>query len=139
MEMNDFFKDCCLKIDGIPFPLPREVPDLLQQGALLVDLREELQTQIRAFGVERVIYLPHPEFEARWEELPLDKPLILADAVGLWSKHYLFFLRSKGYENVTSLAGGIADWASDGLPIKAGKYAPLQGPCPCMIVPRERK
>jgi rhodanese-related sulfurtransferase len=128
-----------LRIDGISFPLPKEVPYLLQQGAVLVDLREEMETEIRAFRIERIVYLPHSEFEEKWVTLPLVQPLILADAVGLWSKHYAVFLRSKGYLDVASLAGGIADWEKDGMPMKAGKYMPLNGPCPCMIKPHERK
>ncbi len=137
--MPNIFDTCSLKIDGIPYPLPGEVLELLGLGAVLVDLREEFDTDIRAFGVENIIYLPHTEFEEKWESLPLDKPLILADAVGLWSRKSVVFLRSKGYEKVASLAGGIADWEKDGFPMKAGKYQPLNGPCPCMIRPRERK
>ncbi|MEI8004570.1 MAG: rhodanese-like domain-containing protein [Bacteroidota bacterium] len=137
--MPDFFENCSLKIDGIPYPLPKEVLELLGAGATMVDLREEFDTDIRAFGVENIIYLPHTEFEEKWESLPLDKPLILADAVGLWSRKYAVSLRAKGYENIASLAGGIADWEKDGFPMKAGKYQPLNGPCPCMIRPRERK
>jgi rhodanese-related sulfurtransferase len=136
---ENIFDKCCLKIEGISYPLPREVPFLLQQGALIVDLREELETEIRAFGIERIIYLPHSEFEQRWETLPLDQPLILADAVGLWSKHFAIFLNLNGVKNVASLAGGIAEWEKDGMPMKPGKYKPLNGPCPCMIVPNERK
>lgn len=137
--MPDFFSNCSLQIDGIPYPLPGEVLELLGAGATLVDLREEFDTEIRAFGVGNIIYLPHTEFEEKWESLPLNKPLILADAVGLWSRKYAVFLRKKGYENIASLAGGIADWEKDGFPMKAGKYKPLNGPCPCMIRPRERK
>jgi rhodanese-related sulfurtransferase len=137
--MDGIFDSCKLKIDGLVYPLPGEVPVLLQRGAFLIDLREEIETEIRAFGVEHIIYLPHSEFEQRWESLPLDKPLIMADDVGIWSKKYALFLKSKGYGNISSLAGGIADWEKDGLPVKAGKYQPLNGPCPCMIVPREKK
>jgi rhodanese-related sulfurtransferase len=137
--MTDLFDSCRLKIDGIPYPLPKEVPEFLAGGAILADIREELETEIRAFGVERIVYLPHSEFEKQWESLPLDQPLILADAVGLWSKHFMLFLREKGYHEVVSLAGGIADWEKDGMPMKAGKYMPLNGPCPCMIVPKEKK
>ena len=118
--MPDFFANCSLKIDGTPYPLPGEVLELLGAGAILVDLREEFDTEIRAFGVESIIYLPHTEFEEKWESLPLNKPLILADAVGLWSRKYAVLLRTKGYENIASLAGGIADWEKDGFPMKAG-------------------
>jgi rhodanese-related sulfurtransferase len=137
--MQNIFQNCSLKIDGISYPLPKEVVELLGKGAILVDLREEFDTEIRAFGVEQILYLTHSEFEGKWESLPLDKPLILADAVGLWSRKYASFLNSKGYENVASLAGGIAEWEKDGFPMKAGKYQPLNGPCPCMIRPREKK
>jgi rhodanese-related sulfurtransferase len=137
--MPNIFDTCLLKIESFYFPLPKEVPSLLNHGAMIVDLREELETEIRAFGVEKIIYLPHSEFDDKWTTLPLDHPLILADAVGLWSKKYAVFLRSKGYEHIASLAGGIADWEKDGLPMKAGKYQPLNGVCPCMIRPKEKK
>ncbi len=137
--MKNVFDSCCLKIDGISYPLPKEIPDLLQQGAVFVDLREELETEIRAFGIDGVIYLPHPEFEEKWITLPLEKPMVLADAVGIWSKKFAISLKSKGYDQVASLAGGIADWEKDGYPMKPGKYQPLNGVCACMIKPKERK
>jgi hypothetical protein len=84
--MNKLFQNCKLQIDGISYVLPSEVISLLQQGATFVDLREELETEIKAFGIEKVVYLPHIEFEEKWETLPLEKPLILADSVGIWSK-----------------------------------------------------
>jgi rhodanese-related sulfurtransferase len=137
--MNNFFGHCKLQIDGISFVLPGEVPGLLASGAMIIDLREEIETEIRAFGVERIMYLPHTEFEEKWRSLPLDQPLILADAVGLWSKKYALILRSRGYDNIASLAGGISEWEKDGLPMKACRYDPLNGPCLCMIKPHERK
>ncbi len=137
--MNAFFNRCRLQIEGMAYVLPVETPELLHRGAVLVDLREELETRIKAFGIEKIIYLPYSGFEQNWQTLPQDKPLILADAVGLHSKEAMLFLRSKGYENIAGLAGGFADWMKDGYPVKPGKYAPLNGPCPCMIVPRERE
>ena len=112
---------------------------MLSEGAMLVDLRSELETEIRAFGVEQVVYLPHTEFNGNWRSLPLGTPLILADAVGIWSKKYARFLHSEGYHEIASLTGGISEWEKDGMPMKAGKYMPLNGPCPCRIVPNERK
>lgn len=136
MQIN-IFESCKLRIAGIPYPLAGEVPGFLQQGAVLVDLREELETLIKAFGIEKVVYLPWSEFKEKWETLPLDCPLLLADSVGLHSKEAAIFLISKGYSHVASLAGGFAGWQQDGQPVKAGKYQPLNGPCPCMIKPRE--
>jgi len=137
--MGTFFQKCKLQIEGLAYVLPAETPELLSRGAILVDLREELETRITAFGLEKIIYMPYSCFEKCWQTLPENQPLILADSVGLHSKEAMVFLMSKGYEDTASLAGGFADWMKDGYPVKAGKYAPLNGPCPCMIVPRERE
>ncbi len=136
--MSNIFENCKLQIDGIPYVLPSELITLLQQGATLIDLREEMETEIKAFGIEQVVYLPHIDFAEKWGTLPLEKQLILADSVGIWSKKAAAFLHSKGYQ-VASLAGGFTDWEKDGFPVKAGKYQPLNGPCLCMIKPHERK
>ena len=137
--MENIFSECKLKISGLVYVLPSEVSELLRKGAFVVDLRTELETEIKAFGIENVIYLPYYELDNKWESLPLDKPLILADAVGLHSREAAEKLNSKGYHEIASLSGGIADWEKDGMPMKPGKYQPLNGPCPCMIRPHERK
>jgi len=137
--MNNLFQNCKLQINGICYVLPSEVLPLLQQGAVLVDLREELETDIKSFGVEPLIYLPHDQFDEKWETLPLEKPLILADSVGIWSKKAAATLQSKGYVEIASLAGGFNEWDKDGFPVKSGKCQPLNGPCLCMIKPHEKK
>jgi len=138
-DIKYIFDSCKLQINGISYVLYGEVPELLHQGTILVDLREEIETLIKAFGIENVIYLPYSGFDTGWETLPLDKPLMFADSVGLHSKEAVISLKAKGYRNVASLAGGFAGWLQDSQPVKAGKYHPLNGPCPCMIKPHERK
>ena len=135
--MSGFFGGAKLHIDGIDYVLPSEAVDYLARGACMVDLRTEFETEIRAFGIERITYIPYDDLKDRYEVLPREIPLILADAVGLHSKEALLFLREKGYTDLASLAGGIADWQKDGFPMRKGKYQPLNGPCPCMIRPRE--
>jgi rhodanese-related sulfurtransferase len=137
--MNNLFQNCKLQIGGICYVLPAEVIPLVQQGAVLVDLREEVETDIKSFGVESIIYLPHNEFDAKWNTLPMEKPLILADSVGIWSKKAAATLVSKGYLQVASLAGGFNEWDKDGFPVTEGKCQPLNGPCLCMIKPHEKK
>jgi rhodanese-related sulfurtransferase len=136
--MNNIFQNCKLQIDGITYVLPSEVISLIERGAVIVDLREELETDIKTIGIEQVVYLPHFEFDEKWETLPLEKPMILADSVGIWSKKEASFLHSKGYM-AASLAGGFADWEKDGFPVTPGKCDVLNGPCLCMIKPHERK
>ena len=137
--MESIFSGCKLKIGQMVFVLPSEVPELLNRGALIIDIRTDLETGIKAFGAENVVYLTFDELENKWESLPLNKPLIFADAVGLYSKEAAEAMHKRGYAEVASLSGGIADWEKDGMPMKAGKYQPLNGPCPCMIRPHERK
>ncbi|MCX6287879.1 MAG: rhodanese-like domain-containing protein [Bacteroidetes bacterium] len=137
--MENVFSACKLKIGHSIYVLPSEVPELLIKGAILVDIRTELETEIKAFGVENVIYLPYYDLDKEWESLPVNNPLIFADAVGLHSKEAAEKMYQKGYADMASLSGGITDWDKDGMPMKAGKYQPLNGPCPCMIRPHERK
>jgi rhodanese-related sulfurtransferase len=137
--MNNLFQKCKLQISGICYVLPSEMIPLVQQGAILVDLREELETEIKTFGIDNIVYLPHMEFDEKWETLPLENPLILVDSVGIWSKKSAAFLQSKGYDQVASLAGGFTDWEKDGFPVRTGKCEQLDGPCLCMIKPHERK
>jgi rhodanese-related sulfurtransferase len=137
--MNGFFNNCKLHISGIDYVLPSEALELLGKGACLVDLRTDFETEIKAFGLERVVYLPYEELEEKYELLSRKDPLILADSVGLHSKEALVFLKSKGFIHLASLAGGIAEWEKDGFPVSKGRYQPLNGPCPCMIKPRKNK
>jgi hydroxyacylglutathione hydrolase len=137
--MNGLFRNCKLQIDGIAYVLPSEAIPLIQQGAVLIDMREEVETDIKSFNLDSVIYLPHDRFEEKWESLPLDKPLILADSVGIWSKNAVITLKSKGFTDIASLAGGFNEWDKDGFPVKSGRCQPLNGPCLCMIKPHEKK
>ena len=137
--MSNLFQACKMHIDGLAYVLPSELTALLQQGAVLVDLREEVEVDIKTFGVEPQVFLPHYDFEEKWKTLPLDRPLILADSVGIWSKKFTATLMAEGYPQVASLAGGFNDWNKDGYPVKEGKCQPLNGPCLCMIKPHEKK
>jgi rhodanese-related sulfurtransferase len=101
----------------------------------MVDLRNEIEVLMKAFAVEKIIYIWYEELRGRYPELPKDTPLILADAVGLRSKEALIFLMEHGFSDVVSLAGGIADWEKDGFPMKNDKNQQLNGPCLCMLKP----
>jgi rhodanese-related sulfurtransferase len=137
--MSNLFHKCKLQIDGISYVLPSEVIPLLQKGAMLVDLRKEVETDIKSFDVDQVVFLAHEDFDKKWQTLPLEKPLILADSVGIWSKKDATTLKLKGYDQIASLAGGFNEWDKDGFPVKSGKCQPLNGPCLCMIKPHEKK
>jgi rhodanese-related sulfurtransferase len=116
---------------------PRESFELCKKGAIIVDVREDYLNVFKMFRVERVLYLPYSHLEELYKELPADKPLIFADAVGLRSREGVEFMISHGYENVANMAGGIVDWERDGLPLTTDINYRLSGSCMCQLKPRE--
>jgi rhodanese-related sulfurtransferase len=91
------------------------------------------------FMVKNVIYLPYSELAECFNELPVDKPLIFADSVGLKSRDSVIFMMAHGYENTANLAGGIVDWERDGLPVTTDTSYRLSGTCMCQLKAREKK
>jgi rhodanese-related sulfurtransferase len=107
-------------------------------GAVLVDVREERLTGYKRFDVPVVIYMPKSRMHDDFEYLPDDKPLIIADSVGLRSHEVMEFLLSKGFTNIANLAGGIVDWEKDRLPLKIDLSEQLSGSCVCQLRPRHK-
>ena len=98
-------------------------------------LSKEYETNYRIFDVPRVIYISKQEIEDNPEQLPKSKPIILADNVGMVSKNMALYLKSKGFENVAIIAGGIIDWVKQDLPVKKDCNYELRGQCGCRIKP----
>ncbi|AFD25328.1 Rhodanese-like protein [Deinococcus gobiensis I-0] len=93
---------------------PTEGHQMVQDGALLVDVREQGEyDQIHAEGAT---LLPLSEFEARYAELPKDRPLVMICRSGARSARAGEYLLANGYGDVTNLAGGTQAWAEAGLP-----------------------
>jgi rhodanese-related sulfurtransferase len=134
--MNSIFDTCKIRINGIPFACPTEVPGLLMKGARLVDIREDFEISLREFSVGDIIYMPFQKIMDNPFVLPENIPLILADSAGLKSKEAVVFLRANGFTEVASLAGGIVEWERDNLPVKNDKGQQLNGPCLCMLRPK---
>lgn len=114
-----------------PSTAVRKVRD---EGALLVDVRERHEVDTIAFGLSAVVPLPMSELERRFAELPRDRELILACAVGRRSHQAASYLMAQGYAHVANLAGGIVLWSREGLPVTGragGAVAPDAGGCGC--------
>jgi rhodanese-related sulfurtransferase len=105
---------------------------LLKMGTVLLDVRPDYELS-RLFDVERVIYCPYSEIADHLQELPRDKALIIADAVGLRSKEVCQLLLESGYQEVYNLAGGIVDWDRMGYPVSKDKSRILTGSCMCQL------
>jgi rhodanese-related sulfurtransferase len=121
------------KINGILHLSPREANELCRKGAILLDLRLELLFKSKRFDVPEMLHCHNDEIEDYYHHLPTDRPVIVADAVGIHSKEVVQFLQSKGYTNVANLAGGIHDWERDGLPITIDADETLTGGCMCQL------
>lgn len=135
--MGDCFAGRGLRIDGLVHLSPREALPFLEDGAILVDLREGLERNGRGFKVKNLVVLPYRELAAAMDTLPRGTPLILADCVGLKSKDALRYLVEHGYESVASLNGGMVDWQGDGLPTIIDREEELAGSCTCRLRPRK--
>jgi arsenate reductase (thioredoxin) len=107
--------------------------EIKERGAVIVDLRPDHETSYRVFDVAGVIYLPWKEFAGGFAGLPHDRPLILADAIGLRSPRAASMLFEAGWSDVASLTGGIIDWERDGLPVRKDVGFELNGQCSCRL------
>ncbi|CAM4124190.1 rhodanese-like domain-containing protein [Deinococcus marmoris] len=93
---------------------PQEGQSRVQQGAVLVDVREQGEyDQIHAEGAA---LLPLSELESRFSELPKDRELVMICRSGARSKQAGEYLMQNGYSKVVNLSGGTMAWAEAGLP-----------------------
>jgi rhodanese-related sulfurtransferase len=96
---------------------PNEAQERLQNGAVLIDVRE--RDEFDAAHVPDATLIPLSEFAERYAEMPQDKEIVLICAGGVRSARAAEYAASQGY-NVANLEGGINAWAAAGLPVKLG-------------------
>ncbi len=126
--------------EGIKSVTPREAYQLNQEGAaIIIDLREHDYTDFKIFDVPDVLNFPQSVIRQRYDKLPGNTLLILADSSGLRSREIAFFLKERGLKEVATMAGGFVEWERDQLPVKVDINQRLSGACACQLKPRERK
>ncbi len=96
---------------------------LLKEGALLVDVREPAEVAQVGYGGAEVVNIPLSQFEERWQEIPRDRDVILACAVGERILKATYFLMYQGYDRVMNMKPGIARWVARGFPITGSAEA----------------
>lgn len=96
---------------------------LLKEGALLVDVREPDEVATVGFAGCDVLNIPLSHFEDRWQEVPRDRDVILACAVGVRSLKATYFLMYQGYDRVMNMKPGIDRWVQRGFPITGSAEA----------------
>jgi rhodanese-related sulfurtransferase len=107
---------------------------LLAGGALLIDVREPREVAEAGFDGCEVVNIPLSQLEARWQEVPRDRDVILACAVGARSLKATYFLMYKGYTRVTNMSLGMKRWMERGFPVTG--FAKSEGRGPARAAPR---
>ncbi len=116
--MKNFFEGKALKSNGIYNLSPMQAYKFCQEGAILVDVREEHLNRYKIFKVSRLIFCPKKNLPEIIANLPVDKPLIIADASGIHSPEAVKMLMDNGFEgNCANLSGGLVGWEHAGLPV----------------------
>ena len=98
---------------GVPETHPQEATDLMDAGALMVDIREADEwEEVRIPGAD---FRPLSEINEWFEDLPRDRTVILQCRSGNRSAMATSALiRQAGMDNVVNLAGGIIAWHQAG-------------------------
>ncbi len=97
---------------------PTKAFAMLQKGALLVDVREPKEVANKSFDVSNIALIPFRELKNRFQEIAVDRKVIIACHSGNRSFMATRFLMDHGYTQVVNLQQGIIRWEKDGLPIK---------------------
>lgn len=82
----------------------REVPELLQRGAMLLDVREVSEYELG--HVDGAVNIPLGQLRSRIGEVPKDRTVIVYCQVGLRAYIAVRILKQHGYDNVLNLSGG---------------------------------
>ena len=88
-----------------------------REGAVVVDVRD--RKEYEAGHIAGAISIPLANLDTRADELRkyADKPIIVACKMGQHSGEAGMRLRKRGYQNVSRLAGGMAEWQNQNLPV----------------------
>ncbi len=92
---------------------------------LLVDVRN--LDEFIAARIAGARFIPLPEFGARFEELPHDRPLFLFCRTGARSAAATAYLVRQGWADVRNVTGGLIGWQWAKLPVVSGPLEPGEG------------
>jgi rhodanese-related sulfurtransferase len=126
LTVDELLERARARLDRVPAP---GAPDAVHDGALLVDIRSELQ---RARDGVIPGALHHPRNVLEWRCDPasghddprlsadLDRRLVLVCDEGYQSSLAAATLQDLGFSRATDLVGGFRAWRDAGLPVETG-------------------
>ena len=103
--------------------LPAEIPvaDAAAKrdaGAFILDVRQP--DEWNAVHIPGATLIPLDQLEARVNEVPKDKEVVVVCRSGNRSQQGRDILKSAGFSQVTSMAGGMNQWSAAGYPTATG-------------------
>ncbi len=105
---------------GLPLEINTQTgKQLFDEGAFMLDVRNP--DEWVEHHVDGATLIPLPELEARVDEVPRDQQIIVICNSGNRSQVGRDILLEAGFENVTSIAGGIQGWMSTGYDFVTGE------------------
>ena len=108
-----------LVVEGLPKEVTvSQAAKLRDEGAFILDVREPSEWQ--EAHVPDSTLIPLGQLAERINEVPKDRQVVVICRSGNRSAQGRDVLLSAGYENVTSVAGGITDWRTSGFPTVSG-------------------
>jgi rhodanese-related sulfurtransferase len=96
-----------------------EASRLRDAGAFMLDVREP--DEWAAGHIEGATLIPLGELAARASEVPADRQVVVVCRSGNRSAQGRDVLLGAGLPSVTSIAGGMNDWAGSGKPVVTGQ------------------
>jgi len=106
-----------------PVSLPEEInvseaAAKQNQGAFMLDVRQPEEWE--QGHISGATLIPLGDLSARLEEVPKDQDVVVVCRSGRRSAEGRNILREAGFTQVTSMAGGMAEWQAQGLPVVSG-------------------
>lgn len=89
---------------------------LYQDGAYVLDVRTVEEWD--EFHAPNTTLIPLDELAARFNEVPRDREIVVVCRSGNRSQQGRDILLNAGFENVTSMMGGLNEWRALGYPIE---------------------
>ena len=93
-----------------------EAYTLYQNGAFVLDVRT--QEEWNEFHAPNTTLIPLDQLASRLNEVPRDRQVVVVCRSGNRSQQGRDILLSAGFEQVTSMTGGLNEWRSSGYPVE---------------------
>ena len=90
--------------------------DLYQNGAFVLDVRT--QEEWNEFHAPNTTLIPLDQLASRLNEVPRDRQVVVVCRSGNRSQQGRAILLNAGFEQVTSMVGGLNEWRASGYPIE---------------------